>query len=134
MSDSDGVRQVLDQFLEALNSGDGETAAKLHSQADDAITIGSDPDEWFQGGEAIHRVFAEMVGGGPSGMTARVDEPLVGAEGDVGWYASRGAFITPDGKEVPFRASGVTRREGGEWRIFQSHTSIGVPNDEAFAG
>src|SRR3954452_7643391 len=71
MSDSDGVRQVLDQFLEALNGGDGETAAKLHSQADDAITIGSDPDEWFQGGEAVHRVFAEMGGGGPGGRGGR---------------------------------------------------------------
>src|SRR4051794_22256568 len=111
MSDSDGVAQVLKDFVEAMNRGDGETAAALHSQADDAITIGSDPDEWFQGGEAIHQVFAQMGGGGPTGMTVRVEEPLVGAEGDVGWYVGRGTFVTPGGKEIPFRASGVARRE-----------------------
>ena len=131
MSDSDGVREVLMSFVEALNNGDGETAAQLHSEADDAVTIGSDPEEWFEGGAAIREVFSQAGGGG---IKARVDEPKVGAQGDVGWYVGRGAFIAPDGTEHPFRASGVVRREGGEWKIFQSHTSFAVPNDEVFSG
>jgi ketosteroid isomerase-like protein len=133
MGDSDGVRQVLMDFVDAMNRGDGEAAARLHSSADDALTIGSDPDEWFEGA-AASEVFTQQGGGGEGGLQVRVEEPVVGAAGDVGWYAGRGAFVTPDGKEHAFRASGVLRREGGEWKILQSHTSIGVPNEEALGG
>ena len=52
-------------------------------------------------------------------------------ESDVGWYAARGAFVLPGGREVGFRATGVCRREDGEWRILQSHTSIPVSKEEA---
>src|SRR5437868_12897656 len=97
MSDADGVREVLMGFVEAMNNGDGETAARLHSSAGDALTIGSDPAEWFEG-TAASEVF-KQEGSGESGMKIRVDEPAVGAEGDVGWYAGRGAFVTPDGTE-----------------------------------
>jgi ketosteroid isomerase-like protein len=130
MADSDGVRDVLMRFVDALNQGDGEAAARLHSGADDALVIGSDPEEWFQGAGASD-VFRQEAAGG---MQARVDEPLVGTEGDIGWYAGRGAFVLPDGTEHPFRATGVCRREGGEWKILQSHTSFPVPNADAFGG
>src|SRR4051794_28043401 len=129
MSDADGVRGVLTAFVEALNNGDGETAARLHSDADDAITIGSDPEEWFEGGAAIRAAFSQ---GGEGGIKGRIEEPKVGAQGDVGWYAARGAFITPDGTEHPIRVTGVARREGGEWKLFQTHTSFAVRNDEVF--
>jgi ketosteroid isomerase-like protein len=128
MADSDEIRGVLMAFVEAINQGDGEAAKRLHSAADDALVIGSDPDEWFQGAGA-RDVFS---GEAEAGLTVRVDEPLVGTEGDIGWYAGRGAFVRPDGAERPFRATCVCRREGGEWKIFQSHTSFGVPNEEAF--
>jgi ketosteroid isomerase-like protein len=130
MADSDGVRDVLMGFVDAMNRGDGEAAALTHSDADDALIIGSDPAEWFQGAGA-RDVFRQQ---GEGGMQVRVEEPVVGADGDVGWFAGRGAFVLPDGTEHAFRATGVCRREGGEWRILQSHTSFAVPNAEVFGG
>jgi hypothetical protein len=38
----------------------------------------------------------------------------------------------PDGQEIPCRLTGVLRLEGGEWKVIQSHASIGVPNAQAF--
>jgi ketosteroid isomerase-like protein len=128
MDDRAEVRDVVERFVEALNQGDDEAVVRLHSEADDALAIGTDPDEWFQGAAGIREAFS---GQGEGGLRARIDDPLTGTDGDVGWYATRGAFVLPDGREVGFRATGVCRREGGEWRIFQSHTSIPVANEEA---
>jgi ketosteroid isomerase-like protein len=131
MGDEAGVRDVVVRFVEALNQGDDETVVQLHSEDDDALAIGTDPDEWFQGAAGIREAFGGEGGGG---LQARIDEPLTGTDGDVGWYATRGAFVLPDGREVGFRATGVCRREDGEWRIFHSHTSIPVTNEEALEG
>ena len=49
-----------------------------------------------------------------------------------GWFADRLAFVTPDGHDIPCRLTGVWRREGDEWKLIQSHASIGVPNAQAF--
>ena len=131
MGDDAGVRDVVMRFVEALNEGDEDAVVALHSQADDALAIGTDPNEWYEGAAGMREAFA---GQGEGGLTARVDEPVVGSDGDIGWYATRGAFVLPDGREAPFRATGVCRREDGEWRIFHSHTSLPVSNDEALSG
>ena len=130
MGDEAGVRDVVVRFVEALNQGDEETVVRLHSESDDALAIGTDPDEWFQGGAGIREAFSGQREGG---LTARIDDPVTGAEGDVGWYAARGVFVLQDEREIGFRATGVCRREDGEWRILQSHTSIPVSNEEALA-
>jgi hypothetical protein len=51
-------------------------------------------------------------------------------EGDLGWFADRPRFVLLDGTEVPFRHTGVFRREGGEWKLVQAHTSLGIPNED----
>ena len=133
MSDADGVREVVRSFVEAMNRGEGEAAAGMYSDTDDALAIGTDPGEWFEGAASVREVFTQAQGQG-DGPTVRIDESTAGAEGDVGWYAGRGTFVLPDGSERPFRSTGVCRREGGEWKILQSHTSFGVANDEVFGG
>src|SRR5215210_6667390 len=109
MSDADGVREVVRSFVEAMNRGEGEAAAGMYSDTDDALAIGTDPGEWFEGAASVREVFTQAQGQG-AGPTVRIDESTAGAEGDVCW------------------------REGGEWKILQSHTSFGVANDEVFGG
>jgi hypothetical protein len=39
--------------------------------------------------------------------------------------AGRVKFTLPDGSTVPARVTGVAHRENGNWKIVQSHTSVG---------
>ena len=57
--------------------------------------------------------------------------PKAFTEGTVGWAADRPTFVV-GGKEIPLRLTLVLHREGGEWKVVQLHSSIGVPNEEAF--
>ena len=49
----------------------------------------------------------------------------------MGWIADQPRFRTLDG-EVPMRLTAVFRREDGEWKLIQTHSSIGVSNEDAF--
>jgi hypothetical protein len=44
----------------------------------------------------------------------------------------RGRFTTAGGGERPVRMTGVFVREDGQWKMVQSHASIGVPNGDIF--
>ena len=89
--------------------------------------IGSDPDEWWDGHDAI--VAALRADVQSSDVSGRVDDVVGYEEGDIGWAAMRGTFIEGESR-VPFRGTAVMRREDGEWRMVQAHASIGVPNDQ----
>ena len=52
-------------------------------------------------------------------------------EGSVGWTADRPTLRLPGGAEIPLRMTTVFHQEGGEWKMVQFHTSIGVPNTES---
>jgi hypothetical protein len=66
-----------------------------------------------------------------SGITIVDSDPLACSEGSVGWAADRFRLRFPNGTQVPFRVTIVFHQEGGEWKIVQWHSSIGIPNEEA---
>lgn len=51
-------------------------------------------------------------------------------QGGVAWLAGRSTFKNRAGHEHPMRTTSVLVREDGQWRVVQSHTSLGVPNAE----
>jgi hypothetical protein len=95
-----------------------------------AVAIGTDPAEWWEGGPEIKAVLREQLQSG--GPTVKPGKPRIGQAGDVGWFADRPAFVMADGREIPCRLTGVLRRENGEWKLVQSHASLGVPNAQVF--
>jgi hypothetical protein len=70
----------------------------------------------------------------PDFKVSSLDELDVFVEGSVGWAPGRPTWILKDSREVPSRWTAVFRREDGEWKIVQAHTSIGVPDEEMFGG
>jgi ketosteroid isomerase-like protein len=117
-------------LYEAFASRDLDAIERMSSDDEGAVAIGTDPDEWWEGGRAIKAQLREQLAGGH--MTVEAGNPRIGQAGEVGWFADRPAFVTPDGQKIPCRLTGVLRREGGEWKLVQSHASIGVPNAQAF--
>ena len=92
--------------------------------------IGTDPSEWWEGSATILKVL-ESQAEALTGLTVEGD-PQAYAEGTVGWYADNVKWRLPNGAVISARFTGVCNKESGEWKIVQSHASIGIPNEKVF--
>jgi SnoaL-like protein len=119
---------MLDVF-EAFNRRDLGFLKRTTSREVGALDIGTDPDEWAEGYEAIIQLGLEMMREGPQQFDVGLDEVTAFSEGTFGWGAGRG-YIGMQAERVPLRFTVVVHQEDGEWKAIQSHVSIGVPNAE----
>lgn len=127
MKRSPDVERLIRESSEAMLRGDTKAVLDTTSKEPGVIMIGSDPNEWWRGHDAIvDALRSEVEDGDTSGEITEVEAY---EEGDVAWATMRGAFIDRNGR-VAFRGTTVLHREDGQWRVVQSHASIGVPNDQ----
>lgn len=122
----DEIRTVLDELLEAMNAGDAPRMRTMLSERPDAVHIGTDAEEWWTSGQLV------AGAGGGDDIRAVADDIDVHVQGDIAWVEGRGRFMRADGAERPVRVTGVLVREGGQWKLVQSHSSIAVPNTDIF--
>jgi uncharacterized protein (TIGR02246 family) len=125
----DEIRAVFDQLLKAQNAGDAEWLRSMLSQRPDAVHIGTDAEEWWTSKQVADAVAATAGG---DDIQAVADDIDIHVQGDVAWAEGRGRFTNASGGERPLRMTGVLVREDGQWKIAQSHASIGVPNADIF--
>jgi adenylate cyclase len=132
MEQSDELRDLTLRFYEATTTGDLSFFDRYVSRQEEAMFLGTDPNEWWEGFEALReamRAQSEALGG----MQIVAGQLQAYREGGVGWVIDRDAsFRLPDGREIPFRSTLVFRREDGEWKLVHLHSSIGVSNEEMF--
>ncbi len=130
MEQSDELRDLTLRFYEATTTGDLSFFERYVSRQEEAMFLGTDPNEWWEGFEALReamRAQSEAMGG----MQIVAGQLQAYREGRVGWVIDRDAsFRLPDGREIPFRSTLVFRREDGEWKLVHLHSSIGVSNEE----
>ena len=126
----DEVRAVLDQLNDAQNAGDAERVRLLLSDRPDAIHIGTDAEEWWTSEQLAATMAAAGDGDDLRGV---IDDVDIHVQGDVAWAEGRARFMNESGGERPIRVTAVLVREAGQWRVVQSHASIGVPNADIFA-
>ena len=126
----DEIRKVFDELLEAQNAGDAGRLRSMLSERPDAVHIGTDAGEWWTSGQVVDAVAAA---GGGDDIRAVADDIDVHIRGDIAWVEGRGRFTRGDGAERPVRMTGVLVREDGQWKVVQSHASIGVPNADIFS-
>jgi len=125
----DEIRAVFDQMIEAQNAGDAERVRSMLSQRPDAVHLGTDAEEWW-----TSKQVADAVGavGGADDIQAVSDDTEIHVQGDVAWAEGRGRFTSAGGGERPVRMTAVFAREDDQWKVVQSHASIGVPNEDIF--
>jgi ketosteroid isomerase-like protein len=123
------IRKLLDELIEAQNSGDAPRLRTMLSERDDAVHIGTDAGEWWSSGQFVDGV---ATAGGEDDIRVIADDIDVHVQGDIAWVEGRGRFTRTDGAERPVRVTGVLVREGGQWKLVQSHSSIAVPNTDIF--
>jgi ketosteroid isomerase-like protein len=125
----DEIRAVFDQLLKAQNAGDAERVRAMLSERSDAVHIGTDAEEWWTSKQVADGVAAAAAG---DDIQAVADDIDVHVQGDVAWAEGHGRFKNASGDERPIRVTSVLVREGGQWKVVQSHASIGVPNADIF--
>jgi ketosteroid isomerase-like protein len=129
MQPSAQVKDTLIQFYDAFSRGDASMLMDLISSERGVLTIGTDPQEWWDERNALRRAFeAQLKELG--GATLVADKPQGYAEGSVGWASDRPTIRMPDGTGVPTRVTAVAHLEGNRWKLVQTHISLGVANEE----
>jgi SnoaL-like domain len=131
MEQSRELREVMLRFYEALSSGDTSFLERHISTTGDVRGIGTDPEEWWAGGRLLE-VWKEQIEALGGSMPLAAGDPEAYSEGSVGWVADRPTLKMPGAGEVPLRFTAVFHRENGDWKIVQSHGSLGVSNEESF--
>ena len=125
----DEVRKVIDETLEAQNAGDAARLRSMLPERHDGVHIGTDGEEW----ETSKQVVDAVAGaGGADDIQAVADGFDIHVQGDVAWAEGSGRFTRAGGGERPVRMTVVLIRENGQWKVVQSHASIGVPNADTF--
>jgi hypothetical protein len=134
MEHSEELRDLTLRFYKASASGDVSFFDRHLSRQEGAEFIGTHSNEWWEGLEALReaaRTQSEAIEGG--GLEIVGGQPQAYREGNVGWVIDRNAsFRLADSTQIPFRNTGVFRREDGEWKLVHGHTSIGVRSEELF--
>ena len=123
------IEKFMLEIFEAFNRRDLGFLERTTSREVGALDIGTDPDEWAEGYEAIIQLGLEMMREGAEQFDVGLDEVAAFCEGTFGWGAGRG-YLGMQAKRVPLRFTVVVRQEDGDWKAIQSHASIGVPNAE----
>ncbi len=127
MKRSSDLVAVVRKIYDLLSAGDAEAFDPLISSTEALTFIGTDPNEWHTDRASILELLRAQAG---AGVKARPGDIQAFEEGDAGWAADRGAFVLPDGSEVPFRLTVAFLREDGQWHIIQAHASVAVSNEE----
>ena len=127
MEPSAELRDLMLRFYAALRKGDASFFDRHFSRADWARGIGTDPGEWWRGAR-LADAWKEQLQAMGGNMPLVADDPEAYSEGSVGWVADRPTLKLPGG-EVPVRLTAVFHQEDGEWKLVQSHGSLGVPNE-----
>jgi ketosteroid isomerase-like protein len=119
---------VLQLYEEEASGGLFYFAKRIYSRQDGVLVIGSEPNDRYEGYEAIMR-FYEMAGA--AGLDIRMDDIKAYWEGAFGWAADQVTVKLPNGIEIPVRHTYVFQKEDNAWKVVHTHISVGVP-DESF--
>jgi ketosteroid isomerase-like protein len=130
MNRSPELEALVAEWFAAASRGDASLVER-HVPADaEVMLVGSDPEEWFRGGDAVAAFLKGEVEGSGGNATFTPSDTIAFEDGDVGWAATRVTITLPDGKHISPRWTSVFRRRDGIWTFVQTHASIAIPNDE----
>lgn len=122
---------IVERWIRAYGTGDGETVTNLFS-ADPALSyIGSAENETWRD-EALRRGMATYIDEVPRFRWERLE--LRGFEcGSLGWVEWQGCINALDsGKSLGMRSTVILNLEKGVWKIVHVHNSVPVSNIQSF--
>ncbi|MGR8979457.1 MAG: nuclear transport factor 2 family protein [Gammaproteobacteria bacterium] len=130
------ITDLVMQFHAASTNGDLAFMESITSQSDEALLLGSAPEEFVTGHDAIVAWweglfdFLDSIGYVNGGLPVQNPVHLQVGHTDTAAWAVDHAEWNFTGGVVPFRISLVFKKEQGQWKIIQQHFSIAVPNED----
>ncbi len=125
---------ILENMIEAQESGDLELFASCFVHDSKAVNIGTDSDEFWIGWKPFYNYMKKMINQ-KKGMRITAKQTNVDIDEDAGiaWYSqlidtcfeTKGEPFRLEG----FRHSGVMRKIDNQWKIIQSHMSVAYEPD-----
>ncbi|MEZ4713717.1 MAG: nuclear transport factor 2 family protein [Caldilineaceae bacterium] len=123
------LMELMTRWYAGFSAGDLSIIDEIFSHDPVLLTIGTDPDEWLMGFDAIAPIYRAQIGA-VGGVKIEPGHIMAFSAGDVGWVADRPLITLPDGNTISMRATLVFYRENGAWKMIQQHNSVGVSNEE----
>jgi hypothetical protein len=133
MKESVEIKQLI---LTMSTSDIQETLARtrqIWSKEAGTDWINSAPGSYLQGYEAVIQASEAMVDTLSTPLPL-FDRKIIHAfeEGSVGWVSWYTSEKLPSGKQLAWRETAVLHREDEEWKIVHVHSSLPVPDYEAY--
>ena len=130
MDKSPELEQWVRRLFARFSSGDRASIAQLCSRQEGVLLLGTAPEEWLEGWNAIRQAHGTETPG-MGGAHLHVGDLRAYVEGAVGWAVDRSALRLPNGTVLPMRHTLVLHREEDEWRIVYAPISFGVADEQA---
>jgi hypothetical protein len=125
MQPCDDLKNLVLQNYEKEASGKILEVLRSYSHQEGVTVIGTDPNEWFEGYDAILHFYAP---GNGHKLEVKVEVLKAYCEGNVGWTMDQVKVKLSNGKELPIRHTRIFQKENEGWKIVHNHISIAVPN------
>lgn len=126
---SEELRSLLLRLYTAWGVQDFEALREMFSTRAHLLVIGTDPNEWWTGSEALEVWILQTREAG--GFRFEPGRLVAYCIGNIGWVADDPLVTLGNGVEIRMRVSAVLVVERGHWRIAHWHASIAQRNEEA---
>ena len=123
------ARKTVHAYFDALTAGDARRLIALMSRAPYYVKIGTDENEYIQGGENISEYYRHHVDS-TEDFTITCDYLDVQEREAVAWFYTRQIWTLKwqgQREQLAMRLTGVLEKEKDEWKFVQIHASLGVP-------
>ena len=127
------VKSVLDQFIQASETGDMELLSKVYAHDSDMVIFGTHANERIEGWDNLKKLMQQQFDSTGSSMYAVKNQVIkVHESGKAAWFSEiidweleyQGELVSMAG----LRVTGVLEKRNGAWVIVQLHYS--VPADD----
>ena len=130
MERSPELEDLVSQWFAAATRGDASLVDDHVSMHPGTCLIGSDPAEWFSGGEAVAQFLrGEVISAGGAAQFAPKGQRH-SRRAPWGGRPPSSRSLCPTVATSHRVGSSVFHREDDTWRFVHTHASIGVGNDD----
>jgi len=126
------VGELISGYFASFTSGDPDWVERHVLRSDELRLIGTNAEEWLQGTDAFD-VFRRESAAATGALGASLSDIEAYSMGDVGWGAGLVRFTLPNDLTAQARFSAVFVVVDGTWKVVSSHTSLPVPDEDAFS-
>lgn len=123
-------QELVDAYNEATSSlNHGASLEVLLSSFPDVSVIGTDPNDWLVGRDAVGAALGQLQEVNGVRFERTAGEPVAWTAGETGWIIDRPMYSLPGGPSAQVRTTIICHRENGVWKVVHQHTSIGIPTE-----